>query len=315
MLSRQDVGRRVSVRRSTPAGPTDIVGHLIGFSGEAMTILRRSGEVVSFDPRAVTAGKVVPPQPVRRAARVPYVTPAALQRVAWAGWPAHEHEPLGEWVLRAHDGVTSRANAVLAAGDPGRDLPEAFDAVREWYAARSLPPLLQMPLGEPADCALAAHGMGAHRLVVMQVGAVRSVVDAPSLAVGLRAVVEPEPSPDWVTLCSDLEPATAAAYLEILTGPPVVGFATLHVADEPVAIARVSVEGEWAGVTSLYVAPHHRRTGLGSATIRALLGWAAEQGAQWSYIQVLVDNAPALRLYHRLGFLTHHVYRYRSLPG
>ena len=152
-------------------------------------------------------------------------------------------------------------------------------------------------------------------MVVMQVAAMRPVVDALPSTPGLRAVVEPTPSPDWVALCSDLEPATAAAYLELLTGPPVVGFATLYSREEPVAVGRVSVDGEWAGITSLEVAPQHRRIGLGVATMRALLGWAAEQGARWSYLQVLIENAPALRLYSRLGYVTHHVYGYRELRG
>jgi ribosomal protein S18 acetylase RimI-like enzyme len=315
VLSPQDVGHRVSVRRRTPDGPTDVVGHLVELTDDAMTVLRRSGEVVSFDPRAVTAGKVVPPQPVRRAATVAPRTPAELQRIAWASWPAREHRLLGDWVLRAHSGVTSRANAVLAAGDPGRDLDDAFDTVREWYAERSLPALLQLPLGEPADRLLAARGEARHRLVVMQVAAVTPVVGALTPVSGLRTVVEPRPSAEWVALCSDAEPATIAAYLAILTGPPVVGFATLHAGDEPVAIGRVSVDGQWAGITSLEVAPHHRRAGLGTAAMRVLLDWAAERGARWSYLQVLIENDAALRLYSRLGYVTHHVYGYRQLSG
>jgi ribosomal protein S18 acetylase RimI-like enzyme len=42
----------------------------------------------------------------------------------------------------------------------------------------------------------------------------------------------------------------------------------------------------------------------------ALVGWGAERGATTAYLQVLADNAPALALYDRLGFATHHAYRY-----
>jgi N-acetylglutamate synthase len=141
------------------------------------------------------------------------------------------------------------------------------------------------------------------------------VLDASPSRPGLRVVVEPKPSPEWVALCSDVQPATSAAYLAILTGPPTVGFATLYAGEEPAAIGRVSVDGEWAGVTSLEVAQHHRGTGLGATTVRALLDWAAGRGARWSYLQVLIQNTPALRLYAGLGFATHHVYTYRELPG
>ena len=41
-----------------------------------------------------------------------------------------------------------------------------------------------------------------------------------------------------------------------------------------------------------------------------LLDWGAEQGATTAYLQVEADNDPALALYERLGFVTHHTYRY-----
>ena len=42
----------------------------------------------------------------------------------------------------------------------------------------------------------------------------------------------------------------------------------------------------------------------------ALLEWGAERGATTAYLQVIGDNVPALALYARLGFVTHHAYRY-----
>ena len=50
-----------------------------------------------------------------------------LDRLADSGWPALEREPLGEWMLRAADGVTNRANSVLTSG-PMPSLGPAVDA-------------------------------------------------------------------------------------------------------------------------------------------------------------------------------------------
>ncbi len=46
----------------------------------------------------------------------------------------------------------------------------------------------------------------------------------------------------------------------------------------------------------------------------ALLGWGAERGALTAYLQVLDGNDAALALYGRLGFRTHHEYRYLAEP-
>ena len=51
------------------------------------------------------------------------------------------------------------------------------------------------------------------------------------------------------------------------------------------------------------------------AVMAALVEWAAERGATTAYLQVLGDNAPALALYDRLGFVEHHRYRYLAAPS
>ena len=93
------------------------------------------------------------------------------------------------------------------------------------------------------------------------------------------------------------------------------GFATLYRGDEPVGIGRVSVEGEWAGITSVDVAPSARRQGIGSAVMAVLLRWAQARGASSTYLQVRAANPGALRLYDALGYVTHHPYGYRAPAG
>jgi ribosomal protein S18 acetylase RimI-like enzyme len=48
--------------------------------------------------------------------------------------------------------------------------------------------------------------------------------------------------------------------------------------------------------------------------MRELVGWAAERGAATLYLQTRGDNPGALALYDRLGFVTHHTYRYLTVP-
>ena len=69
----------------------------------------------------------------------------ALERAAARHWQAPGTEPLGEWLLRAADGFTGRANSALPLGDPGRPLPAAVTAVAEWYRRRGLRPMIVLP--------------------------------------------------------------------------------------------------------------------------------------------------------------------------
>lgn len=318
MLGVEALGQRVSVRTTVEGGFSDVVGHLIGRTPDAWQVLRASGEVATVDPARVVAAKVVPPAPVRRGWAVPGASPAELQRICWAGWPARDTERLGAWALRAHGGITGRANSAMAVGEPGCPLPEALERVAQWYAARDLPPLLQLPLADPANLVLDDCGWTRQHVTIVQAAPIAPVLGTLAQAPqrpDLRAQVTPGPDDDWLGLMHDLDPHDPAAHVAILTGPPVVGFATVRRRGQPVGIGRISVEGVWAGVTSVDVSPTARRGGIGTVVMQALLGWAAEQGAVASYLQVRAVNDAALRLYARLGYATHHPYTYRALTN
>ena len=309
-IDQSAVGQRVSVRRRVEGGLTDVLGHLLDVTDDHLEVLAH-GEVLALPVPDVTAAKVVPPATPRRGWAVPQVSPEDMQRICWAGWPARETEMLGDWALRAHGGVTGRANSAMAVGDPGRPVEQALDAVAAWYAERGLPPLLQLPLADPANRVMAHAGWSRLHVTVVQVAPIGPFLESVPARHDLLEVVEPTPSTDWLSLMHDLD-EDADTHVAILTGPPVVGFATLYRDDQPVGIGRVSVEGEWAGVTSVDVDPSARRQGIGSAVMRSLLRWAAGQGAVASYLQVRAGNPGALRLYDALGYVTHHPYNYRA---
>jgi hypothetical protein len=74
-----------------------------------------------------------------------------LERAAALHWQAPDIQPLGDWLLRAAEGFTGRANSALPLGDPGLPLPEAVAAVEDWYRRRALPPMIVLPQGAGPD--------------------------------------------------------------------------------------------------------------------------------------------------------------------
>jgi ribosomal protein S18 acetylase RimI-like enzyme len=135
-----------------------------------------------------------------------------------------------------------------------------------------------------------------------------------------EAVVSVSPVADAAWLAND---ARAVGFGDaargVLEGPEDVGFVSVGpspVRDEPVVLAkgRVAVAGDWAGITDVWVSPAHRRQGFALVVMGALLDLAAERGATTVFLQTRGDNPAALALYDRLGFVTHHAYRYLT-PG
>jgi ribosomal-protein-alanine N-acetyltransferase len=57
-----------------------------------------------------------------------------------------------------------------------------------------------------------------------------------------------------------------------------------------------------AHITTVAVAPEHRRKGIGQAIMKGLLERAAERGATCSTLEVRAGNAEAIAMYERLGY-------------
>jgi N-acetylglutamate synthase len=131
----------------------------------------------------------------------------------------------------------------------------------------------------------------------------------------VRVDVDAEPDDAWLARYHylgqwDLPPVAR----QVLRSAPWQAFGSVREDGQTLAIGRVAVARDWAGLTAIEVDPAHRRRGLARALTAALARQAATQGANWLYLQVEDGNAAARALYHRLGFGDHHGYHYRVAP-
>jgi ribosomal protein S18 acetylase RimI-like enzyme len=301
---------------------TDLLGVMESWSGGVTRVRAESGEVTEIPVADIVSGKPVPPRPSPRLR----VSAEEAERRANAAWPALVAEPLGDWLLRASDGFSARANSVMAVGDPGMPFGEALTRVEDFYRGHGLPAWAQVVVGSDAHRGFEDAGW-----VPARPGEADTEFQIASVSRALRAArdmlppVVPEVSrgtaagPAWLA-GDDRALSHRAAALGVLEGPDDVVFAA--VAADPaepagrarrgplIAKARAGSGGDWVGITDVWVSPDHRRRGLAAAVMAELLEWGAELGATTAYVQTRGDNPAALALYERLGFQTHHSYRY-----
>lgn len=281
------IGQRIVVRRvlrgevGPTGGPafTDVLGVCTAWSAGTCVVQPDEGTAVAIATRDIVSGKPVPPRPPVRLR----VGPQEAQVRALALWPDLLTEPLGGWLLRHSPTSTARrANSVLALGPSG--VAGDYERVVEFYAARTGRPIAAVLPGSDEDAMFRSHGWGAESTDADTLFQIAGVAQARR---GLPAPAEAayDEEGDLVTVRLDDRARGVAAYAD-----------------------------DWVGFRGIEVSPDHRRQGLGLAVMAALLAWGAERGATTAYLQVLGDNAPALALYERLGFRTHHAYRYLAPP-
>ncbi len=244
-----------------------------------------------------------------------------LERAAACHWQAPEQDRLGDWLLRAAEGFTGRANSALPLGDPGVPLPEAVAAAEDWSRRRALPPMIVVPgvLDQgtppgPLENLLAERGWFPRPGPAFVMTA--AIADIP--VTGTDVHVAPEPDESWLELYryrgQDLPPIART----LLMSAPWQAFASVRRDGDVVACGRISVAGapgeQWGAITAVEVDPAWQRQGLGAALTSALAVAAAGRGARRILLQVETDNAPARALYFRCGFRDSHRYRYMIAP-
>ena len=314
-LDASSVGRRIVVRYAVggtgpSGGPamTDVIGRVQAVDETGVTLERRDGRTQVVALADVVTWKPVPDRPLRRRKAFD-VDSAELTRITSRGWPAIESVALGEWELRTSGHFTGRANSVAVHGDPGVPFDEALERVRDFYASHDSPALAQVVVGSAEERAFTRAGWvpmsGYHGGAVVQVADLDPAYDADP-----TARIAPTADDDWLANYGRVnDPVAARAVLE---GPQTVGF--VSIGTPAVAIGRVVVTGEWAGIAGVEVAPEHRRQGLARRIVDTSLAWAVERGADKAYLQTMHSNHAAIALYRPYGFVDHHDYRYLE-PG
>lgn len=308
MLSTGLVGRRIVLRYRRQDGMlpplSDVVGELTSLTSTTAIVAGPHG-LVTVDRAAIVAARAVAPH--RRQI-------LQLERIARLGWRAAEVVDLDGWLLHADLGWTGRANSVLPLVTPHRPLGELLAAAGRFYAERGLPLQVQLPL--PArgllDAELAGRCWTLQRPTIMLTAPLGS--PPAGRGAGEQVRLDPAPSPDWLAGYHYRGGSLPEHAVRLLTRHDRVSFASLHRDGSVVGIARGAVDEDWLGVTAVEVAPHHRRSGVAGALMRALLDWGRSQGASRCYLQVDEPNSEALAFYQQLGFIEHHRYHYRLAP-
>ena len=313
------VGDTVSLRVAAAEGPREVLGIVVAAASDVLTVRRRDGQIVDVAVSQITHQRVVPPGPARR------IPVDELERICAGGWRALETEALGSWMLRASGGFTRRGNSALTLGDPGRSAEAALDTVTDWYAARGLRPRVLGPLRAEHDLPIA----DSHRELAAALDRRGWEPEAPTHVMtaevghALRAVpapegdarVDAEPDASWLEVYrADTPGGVPPVARDLLLNHDEVGFASIRDGDRCAAIARATVDGRWVGLTAVEVVPDARGRGLGAAVSALALRWAGTRGARHACLNVMVDNAPAIAVYARLGFVVHHDYEYRASP-
>ena len=129
------------------------------------------------------------------------------------------------------------------------------------------------------------------------------MVARPPLKVDIAAMrVEDIPDVHAIERASFPVPWPAYAFRQELETNRLARYLVARVGGEVVAYGGIWMMVDEAHVTTFAVLPEHRRGGIGSRLLLALMDLAVELAANVATLEVRISNADARRLYERFGF-------------
>jgi GNAT superfamily N-acetyltransferase len=241
-----------------------------------------------------------------------------IEELSLNAWPALQTVLLDGWVHRFAGGYTRRANSVNPLYPAADDLETKIARSERLYRDRGLPVVFKLtgascPAG--LDAALAAHGYALDAQTSVQTLPLASFTPDCAPAGAPAVEIAPAVTEAWFDAfgrASNLAaPRRPIAWQMLNTIAPATAFAAITEAGAIVACGFAVAQADYVGFYDIVTDPRYRRRGLAGRLMRSLLAWGQAQGAATAYLQVMLNNPPALALYAGLGFQEAYQYWYR----
>lgn len=247
--------------------------------------------------------------------------PRRIEEASLNAWPAMRQMLYQGWILRFSRGFTKRSNSIVPLYGPSEDnasnLLQQIRYCENLYAREQLPTVFRLTTLTPHETLrrlLSERGyVQADRTLVLNQplhSAARTPIPG-ALSFQLLALE------DWLGVYCQLtgmEEPTRSLHRLILNGiSGDCAFAVLYQDEQPRACGMAVLEDELVGLFDVFTDPARRGSGYGLHLVNSLLAWAATNGAQRGYLQVVADNEPALRLYTGIGFEDCYEYSYYTV--
>lgn len=289
-----DLGRKVSIRYRSGDQLTDVLGTLINWQDEKFTVLNKHNHEVSVTALDIVAAKVVAPE----------VSAAWVQSMALRLWQAKDSEQIGDWVLQATGGATSRVNSALLVGLPDNEVDLSLQKVINWYQKRDLMPLVHLSSPGIFDTNLKKLDFKKTHLIdflTKKTADIKPEIDF---------IIENSLSSEWLATVNQNNGEGRKVDDFTLKSGDFVRFISLKQANKICATVRISAEAGFALVTNLWVSESLRNQKIAQNLMAAVEQLAASVGLDKIWLQVLHTNQPAQNLYKKIGYQLHHQYRY-----
>lgn len=238
-----------------------------------------------------------------------------IEEISLNAWPCLQQILYDGWILRFAKGYTRRANSVNPIYAGVLDTATKIERCSRLYQDRQLTPVFKItPFAQPAnlDDLLAEAGYQKQAPTGVQLLDLSNLPQNESTCQIQQSAI---PTEQWLmdyTRMNQVSAKNTNTFGAILNNiAPKSCFTTLMNDQQTLACGLAVLDDGYVGLFDIVTEPMQRGKGYGAQLIFSLLHWAKANGAHTAYLQVMLENEPANRLYAKLGFKEVYQYWYR----
>jgi N-acetylglutamate synthase len=236
-----------------------------------------------------------------------------IEELSANAWPALQTVLYDGWILRFANGYTRRANSVLPLYPSRLPPEEKIGWCEDLYHQRLLPAIFKLAGRNEArqlNGLLLELGYHAEADTSVQMVELRGFSDEIAPDIRLTTVLTAEWEASFGSM-SGLREDQQAKHAQILAAIlPRKCYASVRVDGQTIGCGLGVLQNGHLGIFDVVIHPSYRGKGHGERLMRSLLVWGRRQNAHSAYLQVMLNNSAALRLYDRLGFKEQYQYWY-----
>ncbi|TXR53831.1 GNAT family N-acetyltransferase [Reinekea thalattae] len=243
----------------------------------------------------------------------------ALEHAAFRAWPALQQAEHQGVVLRFANGYTKRANSANVLEPPQGDLEPWLAHYQAAFKAQNLPCIFRLPTvcqQQRLDDFLQSKGfrqIDKSHVLVKSLMVDSGLIESLNKSASVRMIEKTHEQ--WIaSYCAINEVALGdhQTHLDMLKRiEDKTLMLVLTDGEQELACGLGVLSGQYFGLFDIATKKIARNQGFANQLISAMLAWAVQQGANYSYLQVVADNQAAIRLYKKLGYQHGYDYWYR----
>lgn len=237
-----------------------------------------------------------------------------LEELSMNAWPSLETIHYDGWIIRFSNGYTKRANSVYPLYSSTIDILEKIEKCEQLFLSKNLHPVFKLThhsTPQELDSSLYERGYKTIDPTSVETLSLANISEPIYKDISVSNYAEE----DWLSNYCALTNFNANNFhtlTQMLKNIiPKKFFVSLKYDGRTIGCGLGVMENECIGLFDIIIHPAYRGQGFGEQLVLNILNIGKLNGAKTAYLQVVIENTPAMRLYSKLNFKEAYKYWYR----